>query len=173
MTFPGAEKKPDHSPQSVVLILGMHRSGSSLLGSVCASLGVNMGAKLIPPDQHNPAGYWEDAELVDIQENLLESMQQPWHGQHGADTYPSGWWREPSIAPYREALDQILANVATSSERRGFKDPRSSRFLPLWRELMPHHRLEPCFILALRDPREVAVSLMRRNGMTLRHALRI
>ncbi|OCX74193.1 hypothetical protein A6M23_06380 [Acidithiobacillus thiooxidans] len=173
MTFPGAEKNPDHSPQSVVLILGMHRSGSSLLGSVCASLGVNMGAKLIPPDQHNPAGYWEDAELVDIQENLLESMQQPWHGQHGADPYPSGWWREPSIAPYREAMDQILANVATSCERRGFKDPRSSRFLPLWRELMPHHRLEPCFILALRDPREVAVSLMRRNGMTLRHALRI
>ncbi|MHB0889536.1 glycosyltransferase [Acidithiobacillus sp.] len=151
----------------------MHRSGSSLLGSICASLGINMGSRLIPPDQHNPAGYWEDADLVAIQENLLEALQQAWHGPRGPDPFPSRWWLGESARPYREALDGLLGAVVANSGDRSFKDPRTSRFLPLWRDLLPKHRLEPCFLLAVRDPREVLVSLMRRNGMDLRHALRI
>ncbi len=157
----------------VLLILGMHRSGSSLLGSICASLGINMGSRLIPPDQHNPAGYWEDADLVAIQENLLEALQQAWHGPRGPDPFPSRWWLSEGVRPYREALDALLGAVVANSGDRSFKDPRTSRFLPLWRDLLPKHRLEPCFLLAVRDPREVLVSLMHRNGMDLRHALRI
>ncbi|MBU2731693.1 glycosyltransferase [Acidithiobacillus ferridurans] len=157
----------------VLLILGMHRSGSSLLGSICASLGINMGSRLIPPDQHNPAGYWEDADLVAIQENLLEALQQPWHGPRGPEPFANRWWLSDGTRPYREALDGLLRVVAAEGGKRGFKDPRTSRFLPLWRDLLPKHRLEPCFLLAVRDPREVVVSLMRRNGMDQRHALRI
>ena len=173
MTTLVSEERARQCSRRVLLILGMHRSGSSLLGSICASLGINMGSRLIPPDQHNPAGYWEDADLVAIQENLLEALQQAWHGPRGPDPFPSRWWLCESARPYREALDELLGAVVVNSGDRSFKDPRTSRFLPLWRDLLPKHRLEPCFLLAVRDPREVVVSLMHRNGMDLRHALRI
>lgn len=151
----------------------MHRSGSSLLGSLCDSLGVDMGSRLIKADSFNPAGYWEDADLVAIQEDLLEAMRQPWHGSYGPDPYPSCWWRSETTQVYREALGRLLGTIASDGPQRGFKDPRTSRFLPLWRDLLPQYRLFPSFVLAIRDPGEVVVSLMRRNNMGWTHALRL
>lgn len=167
-----AENKPLEG-QSVLLILGMHRSGSSLLASMCDSLGVDMGSRLIEADQHNPAGYWEDADLVTIQEDLLEAMGQSWHGDYGADPYPSRWWQSATTRPFREALQQLLLSIKPEGPQRGFKDPRTTRFLPLWRVLLSQCGLRPFFVLAVRDPIEVIVSLIQRNQMDLKQALRI
>ena len=60
--------------QTALLILGMHRSGTSLLSSLVQSLGINIGDRLVCADMHNPAGYFE-IENASTSRNVCS---QPW-----------------------------------------------------------------------------------------------
>ena len=53
----------------------MHRSGTSLLGSILQALGVALPGPLIPGDHHNPAGYFERSDITALQEELLIDLQ--------------------------------------------------------------------------------------------------
>lgn len=59
----------------LVLVMGMHRSGTSLLGGVLQRLGLSLPGEVIAADQHNPAGYFEWDQVVEIQENLLIDLE--------------------------------------------------------------------------------------------------
>lgn len=56
------------APSPLVLVVGMHRSGTSLLGGVLQRLGLALPGRPIAADQHNPAGYFEWDQVVAIQE---------------------------------------------------------------------------------------------------------
>ena len=59
----------------LILVVGMHRSGTSLLGSILEALGVAMPGPLIPGDHHNPGGYFERSDITSLQEELLIDLQ--------------------------------------------------------------------------------------------------
>ena len=59
----------------LILVVGMHRSGTSLLGSILGALGVALPGPLIPGDQHNPAGYFERSDITALQEELLIDLR--------------------------------------------------------------------------------------------------
>ena len=63
-------------PARMTMVLGMHRSGTSLLGGVLQHLGVALPGETIAGDQHNPEGYFEWDAVVAIQERLLIDLQQ-------------------------------------------------------------------------------------------------
>ena len=67
----------------LLLVVGMHRSGTSLLGSVLHTLGVALPGEHIDGDIHNPEGYFEWAEIVDIQERLLIDLDRWWPSYKG------------------------------------------------------------------------------------------
>ena len=75
----------------LTLIVGMHRSGTSLLGSLLPQLGVPMPGELIAGDEHNPEGYYERADITELQENLLIGLRRWWPSAAGADALPPGW----------------------------------------------------------------------------------
>ena len=50
----------------LVLVLGMHRSGTSAIAKRLESFGVNLGETLIPGKKDNIKGYQEDADFVEI-----------------------------------------------------------------------------------------------------------
>src|SRR5215218_4112214 len=56
-----------------VCVLGMHRSGTSLVAGILRQLGVDLGPddELLPPDPNNRSGYFELAELVHINDEIL------------------------------------------------------------------------------------------------------
>ena len=54
----------------LVLVVGMHRSGTSLLGGILQQLGIALPGETIKGDCHNPEGYFEWDEVVAIQERL-------------------------------------------------------------------------------------------------------
>ena len=70
----------------IVILLGMHRSGTSLAMSMLNALGVECGEALIPAGPGNPAGFWEHSAIVAAQEDLLAGMDRMWHGPRG--THP-------------------------------------------------------------------------------------
>jgi len=150
----------------VVLIIGMHRSGTSLLSSLVQALGIDVGENLYPADHHNLVGYFEDKACVDIQERMLEALGQPWHGDKGMLPFPSMWWRQPEIAPLVAELEAWLdRRLVLGMPIWAMKDPRSTRFLPLWKALLGQRGILLRCVLAVRDPAEVVASVMSRSGV--------
>ena len=50
--------------RSQVIVLGMHRSGTSLIASILHLSGISMGKEFLRPDNGNPGGYFEDLEFL-------------------------------------------------------------------------------------------------------------
>jgi hypothetical protein len=142
-----------------VAIVGMHRSGTSLLAQMLHRCGVYLGStdRLLAPRPDNPQGFWEHAGFQQLNEAVLVGL--------------GGGWDAPPPVPARWDQDLRLASHATDArhlldefaglEPWGWKDPRTSLTLSLWRELIPDLKV----VLCLRNPLEVAVSLRRRDRL--------
>lgn len=158
----GAGKTP------VVVVLGMHRSGTSVGMSVLSSLGVDCGEDLIPAGRSNLAGFWEHAEIVAVQEKLLARLDRVWHGPHGTFPLPDGWQDTQAANEARAALTDILRREVAAHTSRvwGFKDPRTMRLWPLWLDIFEALNLEPIPVVMVRHPDAVIRSLAKHNGLS-------
>ncbi len=160
-------EKPDSGAlDKVVVIVGMHRAGTSLCAKIINRLGVELGSPLLLPSVDNPDGFWEHREIMECHEALLEYLGACW------DTI---WSVRPAINEdlQNEAARSIIIRMKaviveqlqTSGGVWAFKDPRTACFLPLWTSLFKDLGVEPIWILAVRDPRAVAASLHARNRL--------
>lgn len=142
-----------------IAVIGMHRSGTSLVAQLLAAMGAYAGRPddLTPPDVFNPRGYWELRDALTLDEEILGA----------ADAN----WREPAEADLaRLSEEQRRRFVARASEiaRRldahgtwVVKEPRMTLVFPIWREALER----PLCVLAWREPAAVARSLMHRDGL--------
>ncbi len=145
-----------------LLVLGMHRSGTSALARVLNLLGADLGPSLLPANADNPAGYWEPKEIVALHDELLAALGSSWRNPR---PLPEGWPARPEVAPFRARLAAILARDFAEAPLAGFKDPRLCRLVPLWRDLFAESGRAAAFVLTCRHPDEVAASLNARDGM--------
>ena len=155
----------------VVLIIGMHRSGTSLLANALAAAGVPFGSNLLShsvPD--NPDGYGEHAEVVAIQEQLLRTLGREWHSASGHAALPAHWMDWPETRDARKRLAAIVERELSTRPLWACKDPRTSRLLPLWFDVLGAAGIEVRPVLCIRHPAEVAHSLAVRNGMSAERA---
>jgi hypothetical protein len=138
----------------------MHRSGTSLLARLLNLAGVDLGenARLARAADDNPRGFWEHEGLREINDALLAAFGGSW--MHPPDL-PAGWTRDPRIAPLREKARALIASEFADRALWGFKDPRTTLLTDFWREILPGRI---AWIVAVRNPLEVADSLKRRNG---------
>jgi hypothetical protein len=147
------------------LILGSGRSGTSLACGVLASAGYFMGSDLLPTDDGNPKGYFESAEINEINEQLLAKVvptrprgvigdlffrSRPPHLQHWLSPVSI----ETQFHPNRDLLARV--NRLTRVEPFCFKDPRFSYTLSVWRPFLQ----DAVFICIFRDPSTTAESIL-------------
>lgn len=160
-----------HSPTSSakqILVLGMHRSGTSVLARVLGLMGAWIGDDddLLPPHPtDNPTGYWERADIVQEHERFLAEVGLAWDRVTGLD------WPALSISA-RNELDARLRNVVSRFDSGGkpwlLKDPRLCLLLPAWKTILP----QPVYVVAVRDPRETAASMLSSHrGVYTSHFL--
>ena len=159
----------------LILVVGMHRSGTSLLGSILQALGVALPGPLIPGDQHNPAGYFERSDITALQEELLIDLQRWWPSEQGTLSLPVGWLKTARAQRVAHHLKLLLKDEqGQQSGPWAIKDPRSSLLLPLWRQVAAELDQPLRLLLAFRDPAEVVTSLITRDaeatGMTTARA---
>ena len=110
----------------VLLVLGMHRSGTSATAGFLAGLGARMAANPIRADGNNPHGYWEPEPLVSLHNRLLAEVGSAWDDFGPLDV--------ARLAGAREALAAAFtAEFGTDVGLAVLKDPRICRLLPLWR----------------------------------------
>jgi GT2 family glycosyltransferase len=159
----GTAPSTQEAVRVAVLVLGMHRSGTSALTRILNLAGVELGSKLLSASGDNAAGFWEHRDIVLVHERLLASLGASWD-----DTTPisAERLRSEEVRPFREELLAILRRDFWETKRWGLKDPRLCRLLPLWLEILREFGSDPRFVLICRDPREVAASLARRNGFS-------
>src|SRR6185312_12242151 len=75
------------SPRAI-LVLGMHRSGTSAVTRVLNLLGADLGSRLVAPAADNPAGFWEHADAVKINDDLLQALGRTWYDMRDM---PANW----------------------------------------------------------------------------------
>jgi hypothetical protein len=145
-----------------VLVLGMHRSGTSALARGLQMLGVYLGNDFISPKPDNPTGYWEDRNIYEINERLLAVFGLKWEEVALID---AARWDAPGVEALRTEAVAYLRSQFVSHSLWGFKDPRTIRLLPFWRSVLRSLEVDESYLLVIRNPRSVAKSLIRRHGM--------
>jgi hypothetical protein len=147
-------------PGPPICITGMGRGGTSLTTALIGLLGVDLGPteRMLPTDpDDNARGYWEQQEIYEINEEILGVFGGTWG--HPPDLLP-GWERSPTLATIRDrARGSLTALFGTREQRWAWKDPRASVTLPFWRDLIG----EMDYVLCIRNPADVAASLVRRG----------
>ena len=143
----------------MVCVTGMHRSGTSMVTRLLNICGLYLGPKdrLLPAMADNPAGFWEDRAAVVINDAILSMLGAGW--DYPPTDLKPGWELDPALDQLREKARDLVATFA-GKELWGWKDPRFCLTLPLWKPLLPDHRV----VICLRHPLAVADSLMKRNG---------
>lgn len=135
----------------VLVITGMHRSGTSLVTSLLQQAGVRIGRELLAPNAGNPRGYFEDREIFDFHEQLLYRT--------GTDVMV----REATTVgrPDDAAADSARRLIAARRQQPlwGFKDPRTALFLDFW----DIHLDDARYVFVFRHPIDVLLSLLRRG----------
>jgi hypothetical protein len=150
------------SEPTIVCILGMHRSGTSLVARVLNVLGLSLGPEehLMRPNSANPAGYWESRPVKRLNDDILSRLGGTWFDP---PEFPRGWERGPELAELRQRARELIEADFSGSELWGFKDPRSSLTLPFWQGILAPMR----YVICLRNPLDVAASLEGKEEETL------
>ena len=136
----------------VIIIAGMHRSGTSLVASLLQKGGVNIGEKLLGASRGNLRGHFEDADFYEFQEKVLRERGLTF-------LVTKEFVFEPSPVEIEEARELIRRREGRPLW--GWKDPRTSLFLDFWHRLLPN----ALFLFVFRHPLEVLFSLMRRGDL--------
>ncbi len=153
----------------IVIVTGMHRSGTSCIAGELANCGVPLSGHLLAGDEANPKGYFEDPALIALHEAMLSALGSNW-----MDPAPlaSGWLELLEERGFVGELEKYLEQ----RHAEGLflvKDPRISRLLPVWKRAAAGTNDEIVVLHVRRNCMDVANSLWRRNHIPILHALQL
>lgn len=139
-------------PNNILVVAGMHRSGTSLISHWLHDCGLQIGESLLEGGKGNEEGHFEDVEFLRMHEEILtrkglaaDGLRPPY------DIVPT---------PYEKAKMQAIISVKnTSFAQWGWKEPRTCLFLRTYTELLPNAK----YLVVLRDYQDVVGSLIKRD----------
>lgn len=157
--------------KSVVVVLGMHRSGTSAITKGLNLLGVSLGDNLMPPKEgENDKGFWEDLDIYRLNEAILDELGLSWDAMSnlffhdlGSDVYKK--YKAQAVELIKEKLDKV--------DSFGIKDPRITILLPFWKTVFSDLGLDQKFLIVIRNPKSVADSLKKRNKFEVEKSLNL
>jgi hypothetical protein len=147
----------------LIVVLGMHRSGTSAIARGLQVLGVDLGVQLIPPvDGNNAKGFWEDIHFNALDVEMLAAIESDWNYVGAIDTNDLEVLHRQGY--FLRALELVQEKVS-SSPIFAFKDPRVAKLLPFWTEVFAYGKFDVSYVLVVRHPLSVAKSLTKRDGL--------
>ena len=137
-----------------ILVVGMHRSGSSVQSRLLNLVGCDLPKTLMKPIvNNNKAGFWGSQPLSDLNRDILLSIGSDWR------PFDSGWYASPTAGSFREQAQALLHQEFGDSRLFVMKDSRLCRLLPFWIEVLETFGAEPRVVLPIRNPLDVVASL--------------
>ena len=152
----------------LIVVLGMHRAGTSAVTRGLEVLSVSLGNNLMPANEDvNPKGFFEDLEVNALNIEMLSAMGSDWSRVSPISTSQLDFLRQHGFM--RCAAD-LLRDKCRDVPVFGCKDPRMSKLLPFWNDVFDLLGYEIGFVLVLRNPLSVAKSLEKRDGLQASHS---
>ena len=149
----------------IAVVLGMHRSGTSLCAHVLSAMGIDI-ADEIGAATSNAKGHWERWEIVEFHDRIFRLFNRDYFGPLHDFPLPAAWWADPRVSQIKREIVAFLTRRMGDSYF-GFKDPRTVRLMPLWHQIFNDLKLVPKIVLCLRNPAQVARSLKERDDLDL------
>ena len=146
----------------VILVAGMHRSGTSALTRVLNIAGCDLPETLMRPRRDNVAGFWESRLIMNLNEEILASagsFEQDWR------PFDRNWYSSSAAGEFRERAKGLLQDEFGSSRLFVLKDPRICRLMRFWIEVVRALGARPLVVSPVRNPLDVAASLQVRNDI--------
>lgn len=153
----------DHNPGTAILVVGMHRSGTSAFTRTLNLLGVELGHELLHSERGNSLGHWEHRDALRCHERLLSRLGRTWDDLR---PLPDGWLASRAVEQALEELRVFVERDFSDVPLWAMKDPRLCRLLPMWLKLLDDINVKSKVVLVIRDPAEVARSLYVRDGLS-------
>jgi GT2 family glycosyltransferase len=148
--------------KKLIVVLGMHRSGTSVITRGLQVFGVELGDQLMPANaSDNPTGYWEDLDVNALNIKILEALRSDWQRVTPIDADDVTFLCKKGFL--LKAVE-LLRKKSSGTLSFGFKDPRLSLLLPFWREAFKNCAdLEVIYVITARNPLSVVMSLGKRG----------
>ncbi len=140
----------DPTPR-VLLILGMHRSGTSVVTQWLHRCGLHVGENLIGHSIGNEQGHYEDRDFHDFHEDVFRSNRIPYGGFKGLSQVALNTRQQARLA-------LLIKDKNRAHARWGWKDPRTCLFLEAYDDVLD----SPSYLIVYRKASEVVDSLLRR-----------
>lgn len=158
----------DHASRTAVIVLGMHRSGTSALAGLLTHLGSDNCATPMQGNAQNPKGFFESDTVRVFNDALLDSAGSTW-----MDWQPVNpdWMKSPKVHEFQARAQEVLRREFCASSLFVMKDPRICRLMPFWADVMASAGCTPRILHTHRHPVEVAQSLERAHGFHLSFGL--
>ncbi len=147
-----------------ILVLGMHRSGTSMATRLINMMGAYFGPESSVGEltNDNPKGFWERPEIFKLNESLLAARDSSWKDLRH-------WTPQDAAKLPDKAIYNIKKTILGMDAFRPWvlKDPRLCLLLPGW---LPNLEV-PVAVIVHRNPAEIALSLQKRDGLSPEYAL--
>ncbi len=146
-----------------IVILGMHRSGTSTITGVFDILGISAGTNLMWASKCNEKGHYECVPIYEAHEELLNELSSFWNDVR---FLPDNWLSSDVVHKYKLKIISLFKSEYANNKICVLKDPRICHLLPLWLDIFNDLEIEPLFVFTRRYPDEVVASLAKRDGFS-------
>lgn len=159
-----AQKKPG------LMVLGPHRSGTSLLSGILHHLGGDLPKTLMNRSSDNPKGYFESTRIMEFNDKLLAAIGSDWQDIAPLD---ASWPGSPIYENFFQDAVTLLRSEFAEARLPLLKDPRNCRLVQFWSDAFCEVGYRVAYVHTHRNPFEVAESLNKRDGIPVEQALLI
>ena len=145
--------------KNCMIVLGMHRSGTSGITNYLCDLGFSLASESLPPHpQDYPRGYWKSREVVMLNHRFLKEIGSDWKD---VNPLPSNFLSSSIARDYRLEIDELLKRAFFSNKSIVLKDPLLCRLLPLWMPVLQDHCSRTALLYIVRNAESVYRSLAK------------
>jgi glycosyltransferase involved in cell wall biosynthesis len=156
------------SQRTCLLVLGMHRSGTSAITRILNLMGAALPKQLVGALPGNEAGHWEPKRLVLLHDQMLAEAGSSWRDLRPFD--PTKLTAD-RLEHYKTMIRSIIQDDFGDARVFVLKDPRICRIIPIYLAVLSELNVTIHPIIMIRDPLEVAASLSARNKISNAYGL--
>jgi len=161
-----------NTSRHILFLVGMHRSGTSALSAALHACGASFGSGLLQPMEGvNARGFWESAEVVELNERLLSLIGTNWFSVNSVHLQVD--WTLPDFDAERIEAAGVLQRGFGAGPLEVVKDPRLCITLPFWLALCKDMELRTSVCVMTRAPVEVCRSLEERDAFPIGYGIRL
>lgn len=162
--------------KTALIVLGMHRSGTSALAGVLGHLGAALPRDLMAASNRNAKGFFESNLVMNLNDRILESAGSNWWDIR---RIPLDWLETQAAASFLDSAQEVLHSDFQDAPLFVLKDPRICRLMPFWKRALDRFGARIMVVHTHRPPLDMSASLTRWSGhetdynlvLWLRHVL--